>query len=401
VLRLIVDEFWRIQRERVSEYELADAKAYLTGSFPLTIETPEAIAMQVVNVLFYGLPLDELQTFRERVNAVTVDDIQRVAQKYLRPDRLSVVLVGNASAFASQLRGVGFDKFETIELGDLDLTEANFKRAGTRAGRAGGAGWSRGSRGSDRSGWSGGSGGWREGARPAYAQQQQATAAPKEVETAEQLLDRAIAAKGGLEKLRAINTIVVKQTLVTQAPQGETRVETTNYIQYPDRFRIETQTPNGPVLQGYDGVQAWVKSQGRVYEAPEAQAREAKAGLRREIVSLLLAAKDGVVKARLVPDRKGPDGRVSRALEISNPDLNPVVLYIDPASGLVTEETYVSDTPGRPLVADTFSDYRAIDGVQIAFAAARKVGPVTVERHVTDVKINTPLDASLFKRPAS
>ena len=42
VLRLIVDEFWRLQRERVSERELADAKAYLTGSFPLTIETPDA-----------------------------------------------------------------------------------------------------------------------------------------------------------------------------------------------------------------------------------------------------------------------------------------------------------------------------------------------------------------------
>ena len=78
VLRLIVDEFWRLQRERVGERELDDAKAYLTGSFPLTIETPESIAMQVVNVLFYGLPLEELQTFRERVNAVTVDDIQRV-----------------------------------------------------------------------------------------------------------------------------------------------------------------------------------------------------------------------------------------------------------------------------------------------------------------------------------
>ena len=50
--------------------------------------------MQVVNALFYGLPLDELQSFRERMNAVTVDDIQRVAKAYLRPDRLSVVLVG-------------------------------------------------------------------------------------------------------------------------------------------------------------------------------------------------------------------------------------------------------------------------------------------------------------------
>src|SRR4029453_8849785 len=125
---LIVDEFWRIQRERVSEFELADAKAYLTGSFPLTIETPGAIAMQVVNALFYGLPLEQLQTFRERVNAVTVDDIQRVSRELLKPDRLSVVLVGNAAAFATQLRSVGFGMFETVELADLDLTSANFKR---------------------------------------------------------------------------------------------------------------------------------------------------------------------------------------------------------------------------------------------------------------------------------
>ena len=55
MLRLIVDEFWRLQRERVSERELADAQAYLTGSFPLTIETPSAIALQVLNAVFYGL----------------------------------------------------------------------------------------------------------------------------------------------------------------------------------------------------------------------------------------------------------------------------------------------------------------------------------------------------------
>src|SRR5206468_11515256 len=92
--------------------------------------------MQVVNVLFYGLPLEQLQTFRERVNAVTVDDIQRVAREFLRPDRLSVVLVGNAAAFASQLNGVGFGTYETVELGDLDLTAANFKRGTVRAGAA-------------------------------------------------------------------------------------------------------------------------------------------------------------------------------------------------------------------------------------------------------------------------
>src|SRR5262245_58041408 len=135
VLRLIVDEFWRLQRERVSERELADAKAYLTGSFPLTIETPDAIATQVLNVLFYGLPVDQLESFRQRVNGVTVSEVERVSRYYLRPDRLSIVLVGNAAAFEGQLRRLGFDKVERIEMSDLDLTRPDFKKT-RRQGRA-------------------------------------------------------------------------------------------------------------------------------------------------------------------------------------------------------------------------------------------------------------------------
>ena len=128
VVRLAVDEFWRLQRERVGERELADAKAYITGSFPLTIETPDAIATQVLNVLFYGLPIEQLQTTRERVNAVTTDDIQRVARYYLKPDRLAIVLVGNAAAFAPQLRRAGFGTFEQVDIDKVDVNALDFRR---------------------------------------------------------------------------------------------------------------------------------------------------------------------------------------------------------------------------------------------------------------------------------
>ena len=69
-LRLTVEEFSKLQRQRVFERELADAQAYLAGSFPLTIETPNDIATIVMNALFYELPLDEISTFRERVQAL-------------------------------------------------------------------------------------------------------------------------------------------------------------------------------------------------------------------------------------------------------------------------------------------------------------------------------------------
>ena len=63
VLRLMVDEFSRLQRERPFERELSGAQAYLAGSFPLTIETPNDIATEVLNVLFYELPVEEIGTF--------------------------------------------------------------------------------------------------------------------------------------------------------------------------------------------------------------------------------------------------------------------------------------------------------------------------------------------------
>jgi zinc protease len=132
-LRLTVEEFAKLQRQRVFERELADAQAYLAGSFPLTIETPNEIATIVLNALFYELPLEEISTFRERVLAITPDDIQRVARQYIRPDRLSIVLVGNAQGFISQLRAVGFTDFEIIPIDQLDLMSATLKKEPRRA----------------------------------------------------------------------------------------------------------------------------------------------------------------------------------------------------------------------------------------------------------------------------
>ena len=390
VLRLIVDEFWRLQRERVSEVELMDAKAYLAGSFPLNIETPGSIAMQVVTVLFYGLPVDQLQTFRERVNAVSVDDVQRVAQKYLRPDRLSIVLVGNASAFSSQLARIGFGTFETVALPDLDLTAADFRRSRVRAERA--AGPSSAIR--------------HPPSAMAYAvtaaiQRQAPPVAAEESARAMELLDRAIAAKGGLDYLRAIKTIVAKQTLTTETPDGTTTIESTNYIGYPDRFRIETKAPKGLVTQGFDGRFAWLKDAAGLHAVSDGFVRDAKANLRREVVALLVAARDGALTTRLLPDVRDALGKTNHAIELSARDLNPIVLQIDPASGLIAKETFVGDTPARPVIEEEFSDYRLVDGLQIPFHATRRTAGQTVDRRVVSITINQPIDPALFTRPPS
>jgi zinc protease len=127
-LRLTVDEFIRLQQDAVAERELESAQAFLAGNFALTIETPDAIALKVLNATFYGLDLKDLPEYPQQVYRVTTQDIQRVARAYLRPSRLSIVLVGDAAKFLPELKKAGFDNHELVKLDELDLTAVNLKR---------------------------------------------------------------------------------------------------------------------------------------------------------------------------------------------------------------------------------------------------------------------------------
>ncbi|MGE5245003.1 MAG: insulinase family protein [Betaproteobacteria bacterium] len=392
VLRLIVNEFWRLQRERVSNRELEDAKAYMTGSFPLTIETPDQIALQVLNVVFYDLPVQELQTFRDRVNVVTPDDIERVARVYLKPDRLSVVLVGNAAAFEPDLKGAGFGRFETVELKDLDLTSADFRVPKVAHG-AGGAASASLRLLMDRT------------AAYQHASQQSTgtPVAPREGGDATALLDRAIAAKGGLATLRGIRGIKAVTTGTMTTPTGgSVEAQVTTWLQYPDHVRVETKLPSTTIVQGYDGEHAWVKDPMGLHDVPQSATGEIRATFQRDTIAALLAAHDGTLKARALPDVKDPSGALYHALELSGPTFDPMVMYIDPATGYVVRQTYVAAGPGRPLIEEHFGDYRPVDGVEVAFTASVQVGGRQIlERKVTDIQVNPPIAASLFKRPAS
>ncbi len=85
----------RIRTDPVSDKELADAKAYLTGSFPLRMDTSAKIAGMLTNIEIYGLGLDYPQRYAGLINAVTKDDVLRVAKKYIDPDHMVMVVLGN------------------------------------------------------------------------------------------------------------------------------------------------------------------------------------------------------------------------------------------------------------------------------------------------------------------
>jgi zinc protease len=97
-------ELNRIRNERVSEKEISDAKSYLTGVFPIRLETQEGLTDQLVQIKMLRLPDEYLTLYRDRVQAVTLEEIQTVAQKYVKPDEAAVIVVGDGSAVLDQIR---------------------------------------------------------------------------------------------------------------------------------------------------------------------------------------------------------------------------------------------------------------------------------------------------------
>src|SRR5229473_2655197 len=107
-------ELDRIRNDAVSDEEITNAKSYLSGVFPIRIETQDGLIDQYVNIKMFDLPDDYLHIYRDRINAVTADELQQVAQRHVMPDRAAIVVVGDAAAISEQVKPYA----ETVELYD-------------------------------------------------------------------------------------------------------------------------------------------------------------------------------------------------------------------------------------------------------------------------------------------
>ena len=128
-VREFFNEFDRLQNERVSTQDLERAKRSIIGSFATTLESPDAILTRTLDLVELGLPLDYWDTYPARIEAVTADDVQRVAKKYLGKNRIQLIAVGERSQIEA-----GLKKFGPVEI--VDASElGGAGRGGGRRGR--------------------------------------------------------------------------------------------------------------------------------------------------------------------------------------------------------------------------------------------------------------------------
>src|SRR4029453_9437965 len=97
----------RMGDARVEASELAAARDFLIGVFPLRFETPGAVVGAVAGLAVHGLPLEELTGYRDRIVAGGFDAVAAAARDHLHVDRAAIVLVGDVDAFGSELERAG------------------------------------------------------------------------------------------------------------------------------------------------------------------------------------------------------------------------------------------------------------------------------------------------------
>ncbi len=123
-------ELNKIRNEDVSEEEINDAKNFLTGVFPLRAETQEGLTNLIVSQKINDLPADYLQTYREKISEVTIENVRRVAKEYITPDKIAIVIVGDAEEILPQVESYS----RHIEIFDTEGNPRDISNYGKLAG---------------------------------------------------------------------------------------------------------------------------------------------------------------------------------------------------------------------------------------------------------------------------
>ena len=99
--------------------ELQKAKNYLSLLMPRNFETTRSAANALAQTFVYNLPADYFQTYAEHVRAVTADDVRRVAEKYIQPDKFAVVIVGDRKAIEAGVKALNLGPMTIVEAAEI------------------------------------------------------------------------------------------------------------------------------------------------------------------------------------------------------------------------------------------------------------------------------------------
>ncbi|RZJ30862.1 MAG: insulinase family protein [Flavobacterium sp.] len=321
-------EIKRIRAEKVSAEDLSNVKAGYIGRFVMQIEKPQTVARYALNIETEGLPADFYENYIKNINAVTPEDIQRVANKYFMADNTRVVIVGKGSDVLPGLEKLKIPMFYFDKFGN-PVAKPEVKKT-----------------------------------LPAGV-------------TAKSVIDNYIKAIGGEKNVKAVKTLML--TGSTTIPQAPAPLTFTAKTDVKGKQAVELAMGGMSIMkQVVNEKGGYMVQQGQKQAVEGDDLKEMQAAA-VPFEELTLASKPGVT----VTGVEAIEG--SDAYAVKNGDTTN---YYDVKTGLKVAEAAEKEQGGQKMTLMTYyKDYKDVKGVKVPYNIVKNVG-IELDIKMSDVKIN-------------
>lgn len=344
----IIAEMKRLQNEKVGAEELQNHLSYLSGSFAIGLENAQTIAQYAINIERYKMPKDYYQNYLKNLNAVTADDIQMIARKYVNADKANIVVVGAKGDVDKSL--VRFDSDGKLDYYDnygniLKNTEAKAAPAGI---------------------------------------------------TVDAIMKKYVAAIGGEKALTSIKDIKTVSKAKMDAG-GQQMTLTITEMKKNGKLK-STVEAMGMTFQKkvFDGSKGYEEAQGQKQDMDADAIAEAKQ--EADITAELHPEK--YANKRSLKGIENVNGSDAYAIENVDAKGKKSTEYYDAKTGLLVKSVATEEAQGQSMTIVTeYSDYKEVagaNGYKIPYSIKQSVGGQSIPAVVETVEINKNIPDSEF-----
>ena len=343
----------------ITPEELKRAKDAILNNFIFRFDSKEKVLNERMVYEFWGYPADFLERYRAGVEKVTAEDVMRVYAKYVHPERLATVVVGNAAEFDEPLSTLG----QVVNL-DISIPPPGSLKDGAKPANAGGA----------------------------------AANTPE----AKAVMAKAVQALGGEEKLKQVKAVRAVASATQKSPQGDQQAKIEQFIVYPDRLRMVQPGPGGADMAIVVSPNAGFAAMGEMsQDLPPSMRQELLKQIKFDELYIGQHSTDGTVNVTLAAPEKVGDAD-TQVLDIDSSGVH-VRWFVDPASGRLLRSQHDEMGPSGPRQVTTdYSEWKPVDGVMFAFSEKQSSnGEDGSTIKVEDVQVNPAVDSKLFEKPGA
>ena len=331
----MMKEINTIRYKKITKSELKNAKAQYIGSFVINVQKPETVAGYALNRELYNLPDNYYETYLEKINAVTIDEVQNAAIKYFRGDKARIIITGK-----------GIDVLKNLEK-NSDYKINYFDKYGNPS------------------------------------EKPEMTLPIPDGMTATDVVNKYFEAIGGKEKAMAVKTTM----MVSNATIQGTPLVMTTKASAPNKT-LMTISVMGNTMQKvvFDGEKGYQEAQGRKTDMKPEDITEGKEA--NAIFNDLNYTSGKLTRIEPI------DGKNTIVLKIGNEEV-----FYDMTSGLKVKSVKTVKTPdGKEVkVPTTYGDYKAVEGIMFPHSIEIKSGPMNLNFKIVEIKINEGVEDKDFE----